>query len=84
MIFARYNPAVTAEAGFDLVQRLTAQPKYVQAGAAWIDPRVRGHVVALADPATGLARDVNPTGRPWQEPAAEILVSGSPSPSRLC
>ncbi|WP_085221079.1 bifunctional FO biosynthesis protein CofGH [Mycobacterium florentinum] len=60
--------AVTAEAGFDLVQRLTAQPKYVQAGAAWIDPRVRGHVAALADPATGLARDVNPTGMPWQEP----------------
>lgn len=36
--------------------------------AAWIDPRVRGHVVALADPATGLARDVNPVGMPWQEP----------------
>ena len=34
--------AVTAEAGYDLVQRLTAQPQYVQAGAAWIDPRVRG------------------------------------------
>ena len=33
---------VTAEAGYDLVQRLTAQPPYVQAGAAWIDPRVRG------------------------------------------
>jgi FO synthase len=60
--------AVTAEAGFELVQRLTAQPKYVQAGSAWIDPRVRGHVVALADPSTGLARDVNPVGRPWQEP----------------
>jgi FO synthase len=60
--------AVTGEAGYDLMQRLTAQPKYVQAGAAWIDPRVRGHVVALADPATGLARDVNPTGLPWQEP----------------
>jgi FO synthase len=60
--------AVTAEAGYDLVQRLTAQPKYVLAGAAWIDPRVRGHVVALADPATGLARDVNPVGMPWQEP----------------
>lgn len=60
--------AITAEAGFDLVQRLTAQPKYIQAGAAWIDPRVRGHVVALADPATGLARDVNPAGLPWQEP----------------
>jgi FO synthase len=60
--------AVTAEGGYDLVQRLTAQPKYVQAGAAWIDPRVRGHVLALADPATGLARDVNPVGMPWQEP----------------
>ena len=60
--------AVTAEAGYDLVERLTAQPKYVQAGAAWIDPRVRGHVAALADPATGLARDVNPVGMPWQEP----------------
>ena len=66
---------VTAEAGFELVQRLTAQPKYVQAGAAWIDPRVAGHVAALADPVTGLARDVNPAGRPWQEPdeAAESL-----------
>ena len=67
--------AVTADAGYDLVQRLTAQPQYVQAGAAWIDPRVRGHVDALADPDTGLARDVNPVGLPWQEPdeAAESL-----------
>ncbi len=60
--------AVTANAGYDLVQRLTAHPKYVQAGAAWIDPRVRGHVAALADPGTGLARDVDPVGLPWQEP----------------
>ncbi|WP_375481847.1 bifunctional FO biosynthesis protein CofGH [uncultured Mycobacterium sp.] len=60
--------AVTAQAGYELVQRLTAQPKYVQAGAAWIDPRVRRHVMALADPATGLARDVNPVGMVWQEP----------------
>jgi FO synthase len=59
---------ITAEAGFELVQRLTAQPPYVLAGAAWIDPRVRGHVAALADAATGLARDVNPVGRAWQEP----------------
>ncbi|MGK2881768.1 MAG: bifunctional FO biosynthesis protein CofGH [Mycobacterium sp.] len=58
---------MTSEAGYDLVQRLTAQPKYVQAGAAWIDPRVRAHVDALAD-ATGLAREVNPSGLPWQEP----------------
>src|SRR6201996_4602393 len=67
--------AVTAEAGYDLVQRLTAQPRYVQAGAAWIDPRVRGHVAALADPATGLARDVNPVGMPWQEPD-DVASSG--------
>src|SRR5581483_8643647 len=60
--------AVTEAAGLDLVERLTAQPKYVQAGAAWIDPRVRAHVAALADPVTGLARDVKPTGMAWQEP----------------
>ena len=67
--------AVTADAGFDLVQRLTAQPRYVQAPAGWIDPRVAGHLAALADPDTGFARDVNPVGRPWQEPdeAAESL-----------
>ena len=67
--------AVTAEAGFDLVQRLTAAPKYVQAPAGWIDPRVAGHLAALADPGTGFARDISPTGRPWQEPdeAAESL-----------
>src|SRR6201993_3766358 len=34
--------AVTAEAGYELVQRLTAHPPYVLAGAPWIDPRVRG------------------------------------------
>lgn len=67
--------AVTADAGFDLVQRLTAQPRYVQAPAGWIDPRVAGHLAALADPETGFARDVVPVGRPWQEPdeAAESL-----------
>ena len=60
--------AVTADGGFDLMQRLTAHPRYVRAGAAWIDPRVRTHVAALADPVTGLARDVDPVGLPWQEP----------------
>ncbi|MUM36052.1 hypothetical protein FZI93_32690, partial [Mycobacterium sp. CBMA361] len=40
-----------------------------------IDPRVRGHVDALADPETGWAREVNPVGMPWQEPdeASESL-----------
>jgi FO synthase len=68
--------AVTARAGFDLVQRLTAQPKYVQAPAGWIDPRVAGHVAALAEPETGLARDVNPVGRPWQEPDEAVESLG--------
>ncbi|EUA50342.1 radical SAM superfamily protein [Mycobacterium xenopi 3993] len=66
---------MTAEAGYDLVPRLTVQPKYVQAGAAWIDPRVRGHVTALADPVTGLARDVKPVGMVWQEPD-DVASSG--------
>ncbi|TQC44088.1 7,8-didemethyl-8-hydroxy-5-deazariboflavin synthase [Rhodococcus sp. WS4] len=60
--------AVTAEGGYDLVERLTVQPRYVQAGSAWIDPRVRAHVNALVDPETGWARDTNPVGAPWQEP----------------
>jgi len=67
--------AVTADAGFDLVARLTVQPKYVQSPDGWIDPRVAAHVDALADPQTGFAREVTPVGRPWQEPdeAAESL-----------
>ncbi|MBL1076087.1 bifunctional FO biosynthesis protein CofGH [Nocardia sp. 2] len=58
---------VTADAGYVLTERLTAHPKYVLAGHPWIDPRVSRHVAALADP-RGLAREVNPTGLPWQEP----------------
>lgn len=68
--------ALTAEAGFDLVQRLTAQPQYVQARTGWIDPRVQGHVDALADPSTGYALDINPEGRPWQEPDDTAESSG--------
>ncbi len=67
---------LTASAGFELVQRLTAQPKYVLAGAAWIDPRVAGHVAALADPTTGFAREVNPSGRAWQEPDEAVESLG--------
>ena len=60
--------AVTAECGFELRPRLTVHPQYVVAGEPWLDPRVSGHVAALADE-DGLARaDVRPTGLPWQEP----------------
>jgi len=57
----------TAAAGFELRERLTAYPGYLR--EPWLDPRLAGHVAALADPATGLARDgAMPRGLPWQEP----------------
>jgi FO synthase len=57
----------TAAAGFELRERLTAYPGYLR--EPWLDPRLAGHVAALADPATGLARDgAVPHGLPWQEP----------------
>jgi FO synthase len=69
--------ARSAEAGFELVERLTVYPSYVQAGQPWLDPRVLPHVAALAEPATGLARaGAIPAGLPWQEPDDAWLTSG--------
>src|SRR5436305_13736098 len=45
----------SAAAGFELRERLTVYPGYVTRAETWIDPRVWGHVAALADPSTGLA-----------------------------
>jgi FO synthase len=74
---------LTAAAGFTLRERLTIYPPYIR--APWLDPSVAAHVAALADPATGLAYEAAiPQGRPWHEPAAEALVSGGRSLSRLC
>jgi FO synthase len=58
---------ITGESGFTLKERLTVYPEYVRTGREqWLDPRVSGYVDALADPATGLARDdAIPQGRPW-------------------
>jgi FO synthase len=57
----------TADAGMTLRERLTVYPGYLR--EPWLDPRLAGHVAALADPATGLARDgAMPAGLPWQEP----------------
>ncbi len=68
---------ISAEGGFTLTERTAAQPAYVLAGAPWIDPRIAGHVQALADPKTGLARpDTKPVGRPWQEPDESWESSG--------
>jgi FO synthase len=59
---------VTADAGFELVERLTVHPEYVRAGEPWLDPRICGHVAALAGP-DGLAVPGRvPVGRAWQEP----------------
>jgi FO synthase len=59
--------AQTAAAGFELRERLTVYPGYQR--EPWLDPRLAGHVAALADQDTGLAEpDARPSGRPWQEP----------------
>ncbi|MTE19520.1 7,8-didemethyl-8-hydroxy-5-deazariboflavin synthase [Streptomyces sp. TRM43335] len=59
----------TRAAGFRLRERLTIYPEFVRRGEPWLDPRLLPHVTALAEPATGLAReDATVTGRPWQEP----------------
>jgi FO synthase len=63
----------TAAAGFALTERLTAHPPYLD--EPWLDPRLRPHVDALRDD-RGLAADVLPVGRPWQEPDAALVTSG--------
>lgn len=69
--------ARTAGAGFALRERLTIYPEYVRRGEPWLDPRLTAHVAALADPATGLAReDAVLEGRPWQEPDGGFEASG--------
>ncbi|WP_425561259.1 7,8-didemethyl-8-hydroxy-5-deazariboflavin synthase CofG [Microbacterium deminutum] len=47
--------ARTAELGFALRERLTAQPEFVQDRDEWIDPALHAAVASLADPQTGLA-----------------------------
>ncbi|WP_159848314.1 bifunctional FO biosynthesis protein CofGH [Nocardia sp. CY41] len=60
---------ITEAAGYQLVERTSAHPKYVRAGNPWVDPRIGAHVAALTDPVTGLAKpDAIPAGLPWQEP----------------
>ncbi|MEO8888763.1 MAG: bifunctional FO biosynthesis protein CofGH, partial [Jatrophihabitantaceae bacterium] len=64
-----------ADAGFTLRERLTAHPPYL--AEPWLDPRLRAHVAALVDPATGLAReDAIPQGLVWQEPDGGLESAG--------
>ncbi len=56
---------VSADAGFNLVARLTVHPEYVTA-STWTDPHVQPHIAALAD-IVGLANpDAAPIGLGWQ------------------
>jgi FO synthase len=65
----------TAQSGFALRERLTIYPEYVRRGEPWLDPRLMGHVAALAGP-DGLALpDARPVGLPWQEPDGGFLAS---------
>ncbi|WP_026211767.1 bifunctional FO biosynthesis protein CofGH [Longispora albida] len=58
--------ARSADAGFTLTERLTIYPPYIREG--WLDPRLGGHVAALALP-SGLADpEAYPAGLAWQEP----------------
>ncbi|MEP6816005.1 MAG: bifunctional FO biosynthesis protein CofGH, partial [Marmoricola sp.] len=67
---------ITEQSGFALQARLTAHPEYVRAGEPWIDPRVSGHVAALATD-DGLARPgARPSGMPWQEPDGGFAAVG--------
>ncbi|WBB58683.1 bifunctional FO biosynthesis protein CofGH [Streptomyces sp. WMMC500] len=66
----------SAAAGFELRERLAVYPEFVRRGEPWLDPRILPHVTALADPETGLARDVRPRGLPWQEPDGGLAAGG--------
>ncbi|CAM5271317.1 FO synthase OS=Streptomyces albaduncus OX=68172 GN=FHS32_003856 PE=3 SV=1 [Streptomyces griseoloalbus] len=64
-------------AGFALRERLCVYPEFVRRGEPWLDPRLRPHVAALADPETGLALpDALPEGLPWQEPDEAFTAAG--------
>ncbi len=67
----------SAEAGFELRERLCVYPEFVGRGEPWLDPRLLPHVRALADPETGLAReDAVVEGHAWQEPEEAFVSSG--------
>lgn len=76
---------MTAELGFALRERLTAQPEFVLDAETWIDPALRPAVAALADAGTGLAATpavapVRPSRLPVQE-AEERRASTAPGTS---
>jgi len=67
--------AASAAASFMLRERLTVYPPYVLAGEPWVDPRVLGHVRALAGHDGLAVEGERPTGAPWQEPDGGLATS---------
>jgi FO synthase len=82
--------ALTRDAGFELRERLTAHPQFVQDAEQWIDPRIAPHVSALAAE-SGLAEEDAPVvGRPrsaspWRRasPATAALSAAEHNPAAL-
>jgi FO synthase len=69
--------ALSADAGFELRERLTVHPEYALAKDPWLDPRIVPHVLALTDALTGLADErALPSGLAWQEPDVAWTSSG--------
>ncbi|MEV6175248.1 bifunctional FO biosynthesis protein CofGH [Streptomyces sp. NPDC051954] len=67
----------TSAEGFQLRERLTVYPEFIQRGEPWLDPRLLPHVDALTDVKTRLAHaDARPSGLPWQEPDAALTLTG--------
>ncbi len=58
---------MTQASGFELAPRLTIHPEFLARGDAWLDPRLRPFVAALADDRGLLRPGVVPSGRPWQQ-----------------
>ena len=46
---------ITAESGYVLAERITAQPPYVLDAEKWIDGGLMKYVAAVSNPVTGLA-----------------------------
>ncbi|RJQ79244.1 7,8-didemethyl-8-hydroxy-5-deazariboflavin synthase [Pseudonocardiaceae bacterium YIM PH 21723] len=65
----------TEALGFTMSERLTAYPRFVQRAETWVDMRLHGHLQALAGP-DGLAADVLPEAREWQEPDMALVEAG--------
>lgn len=75
---------MTAELGFELRERLTAQPEFVLDPETWIDPALQPAVAALADPETGLAAvSSRPAVKDSGDTPVEGLSGSRPGPDLL-